>query len=341
MLQLRYIGHVLSGIRLSRLKSVLDEVHEKSGQSRVYTFFDMLHCAIRYGAAYHDYLIFAFYDMDAKHRDTYVTRLRNKKILSLLNDPQYEYLFTKKNEFDRRFRAYLGRDFRDVADLTYDDFAEFMAGKRRIFAKPNVGESGSGIERLEAQSFAGLRQMYDYVKDPARGFGVIEEELIQHPALSKIYPCSINTYRIVTLVAEGVAHCVYAAARFGNNGKFVDNAEKGNGGVYCPIDQEREVICGVAHASDLTNYDRHPYTGVLLLGYPLPFVQEAVALVKRAAMEVPQIGFVGWDVAITPDGPVLVEGNVYPGHDFWQLPEHTPDRIGLWPYYKKLLPQLS
>ena len=50
--------------------------------------------------------------------------------------------------------------------------------------------------------------------------------------------------------------------------------------------------------------------------------------------------YLGWDVCITPDGPVIVEGNDYPGYDFWQQPEHTPDRIGLWPTYQKLIPEL-
>ena len=53
------------------------------------------------------------------------------------------------------------------------------------------------------------------------------------------------------------------------------------------------------------------------------------------------VRYIGWDVCITPDGPVLIEGNDYPGYDFWQLPEHTPDKIGLLPYYKKMVPELK
>ena len=51
-------------------------------------------------------------------------------------------------------------------------------------------------------------------------------------------------------------------------------------------------------------------------------------MVKQAAMEEPRMRYLGWDVAITPDGPAIIEGNNYPGYDFSQLPEHTPDRIG-------------
>ena len=60
----------------------------------------------------------------------------------------------------------------------------------------------------------------------------------------------------------------------------------------------------------------------------------------KAAMEIEQIKFAGWDIAITESGPVIVEGNDYPSYDFWQLPAHTPNRIGLLPFYKKLIPEL-
>lgn len=338
--KLQYLFRVLGGSSFRRLGQVIDRVREKSGQNRVRTFFDMVNCAIRYGAGYHDYLIFAFWDMNHAQRNTYLTRMRNKKLNTVTSDPAYTDIFDKKNQFDAHFAKYLGRDFRDVEKLTFDDFEGFMADKDVVFAKPNVGESGKGIERLVKDRFSDLAEMYDYIRDPVHRFGVIEEALRQHETLNKLYPLAINSYRIVTLLTpDGQVHCVYAVSKCGNGGKFVDNME--NDGLCCPIDPDTGKICGCAHTSALINFDIHPYTGVKLEGFQLPYVPEAIAMAKEAAMVVPQVRYIGWDVCITPDGPAIIEGNTYPGYDFWQLPEHTPDKIGLWPYFKKMIPELK
>lgn len=55
-----------------------------------------------------------------------------------------------------------------------------------------------------------------------------------------------------------------------------------------------------------------------------------------AAQVIPQVGYVGWDVCFTPNGPCLVEGNPFPGHDIYQLPVHTPDKIGIMPRFREI-----
>lgn len=338
--RLGYVGRVLSGVRLEELNKSLEKAKERSGRSKAGLFLDMLWCSVRYGAGYHDYVMFGFYDMNGKHRDTYVTRLRNKKMITLLNDPETAEIFDHKTLFNPRFKDYLGRGFLVVDGMTREQFGEFMNGKETVFAKPDVGESGKGIERLHRSDFKDLDGMYRYIKET--GFGVIGEQIRQHEDMDRLYSGCVNTLRIVTLLTgepgSYTPHCVYAVVKTGAGGKFVDNLE--NGGLFCPVDRETGEITGVGHTSALTTLERHPDTGIQLIGYRIPFVKQAIELCKRAALEEPKMRFVGWDVAITPTGPVIVEGNDYPGYDFWQQPEHTPDRIGLWPYYKKMIPQL-
>lgn len=339
--KLGYVARILSGVRWEELNKSLNKAKERSGKPKALLFCDMLWCSARYGAGYHDYVMFGFCDMDGKHRDTYVTRIRNKKLITLLNDPNTAEIFDHKVRFDPRFRKYLGRDFLVVKDMTLEQFKEFAGGKEEVFCKPDVGESGKGIERLEKAGFENEEAMFRYIKE--QGFGVVEEKLVQHEDMNRLYPRAVNTLRIVTLLTGSPERrepqCVYAVVKIGAGGKYVDNLE--NGGMFCPVDYETGEITGVGHTSALTTLTHHPETGIQLMGYKIPYVKEAIELCKKAALEEPGMRFVGWDCAITPNGPAIIEGNDYPGYDFWQQPEHTPDRIGLWPYYKKMLPELK
>ncbi len=337
---MKYYLKVLKGMRLKKMKEVINEVHKKCNKSKIGIFLDMINCMIRYGAGYNDYNIFAYYNMNHKQRKTYVSRIKNRKIILYCNDPEYSHIFHNKNEFNKRFKNYLNREFLDLKEIDLEKFKDFMKDKDVIFAKPNVGESGKGIERLDKKDFKNLEEMYNYLTNKEKNFGVIEEQIIQHEILNKLYPLAINSLRIVTVVADdGTPHVAYVTSKSGNLGKYVDNME--NDGLVCPVDIETGKITNVAHTSKLIVYDTHPYTKIKFEGYQLPYIKEAVELVKKAALEVPQIRFIGWDVYIGPDGPGIIEGNNWPGYDFWQLPEHTPDKIGLMPFYKKLLPGLK
>jgi hypothetical protein len=332
---IHYAARVLSGVRFKKLKTVVDRVHKITGKSKAFLLCDIAACALFYGAGYNDYNIFAFYDMNRAQRKTYVTRMRNKSIISYFNDEAYSYIFDKKNVFNARFKDFIRRGFLDLAEADFDAFCAFLDGKDVVFAKPNSSESGKGIEKLKKSDFPSLSAMYEYIKSPDKRFGVLEELIVQHPDMEKLYPLSVNTIRIATAVdEEGNPHCAYATCKMGNEGKFVDNME--NSGLACPIDPETGLITGVAHTSRLVNFDTHPYTGVKLVGYKIPFAKEAVELCKKAALVVPQVRYVGWDVCIMPDGPAIVEGNNYPGYDFTQLPEHTPDKIGAYPFFVKM-----
>lgn len=328
-MNLGYIKRVLGGASFKKMKAAINTVHEKSGKNKLLTFFDMLGCSLKYGAGYNDYIIFEFYKIKAKQRKTYLTRIKNKKLVTTLNDSRYSYIFDEKNVFDKKFKDFMGREILDLADIDYDEFKRFVHNKEDFFAKPYIGESGKGIEKIHVADFKSTDELYRYVKSPSKNFGVIEEVIVQHPDAARIYPDSLNCLRVVTLVNNGEAHILYAVFKMGNNGKFVDNLE--NGGLACHFDLDKGIITGQGHTSALVNYDAHPATGVKFVGYKLPFMDEVKEMVKKAAMVIPEFRYVGWDVCLTPNGPAIVEGNDYPAYDFPQLPDDDKPRIGLIP----------
>ncbi|GHU82343.1 hypothetical protein AGMMS50284_4070 [Clostridia bacterium] len=328
-MNIKYLTRVLGGAKLKSLTNVVKEIHVKTCKNSVALFFDIIFCSLKYGAGYNDYIIFEFYNMTAKERKTYLTRLKNKKLVTILNDERFAHIFDEKNLFDEKFAEFMGREILDVANINYDKFEAFVNGKESFFAKPYIGESGKGIEKLNVVDFENTKKLYEYITNKDKNFGVLEEVIIQHPQAAQIYPHSLNCLRVVTLVNNGEPHILYAVFKMGNNGGFVDNLE--NGGLACHFDMDKGEIIGQGHTSALVNYDAHPATGVKFVGYKLPFMDEVKAMVKKAAMVIPEFRYVGWDVCLTPNGPAIVEGNDYPAYDFPQLPDEGKPRIGLLP----------
>lgn len=333
MPKITYITRVLSGMRFEKLNACMEVVKRKSGHSKVRTFCDILWCAARYGAGYYDYVMFGFYDMNGKQRDTYLTRIRNKKVCDLMNQDGFGNEFDDKLRFNVRFAPFLGRRTLNAETATLDEFASFLDGQEFFFAKPSRGTCGNGIEKLKTADFPELEKLQSYLKE--KNLNVLEETLSQHPEIARLHPSSVNTMRIVTDRVGDTVHIAYIVLKIGRGNGFCDNS--GQGGVICRVDEKTGKICSVATDDYFNIYETHPDTGIRFEGYQLPMVPEAISLAKKASLVVPEICHVGWDVAITPDGPVLIEGNDYPGTDLCQLAPHYPEKQGLWPYYKRIL----
>ena len=331
--KLRYLTRVISGIRFDKLNRVLEKIKEKSGQSKVYTFFDILVCAAKYGAGYYDYLMFGFYDMNGRQRDTYLTRVRNKKIMDLMNDPAFSDEFDDKLRFNKTFAAYLGRKTLNGETATEEELAEFLRDQEAIFAKINHGDCGRGVEKLYVKDFDSPAAMLAYIRE--HGLVVLEHVLPQHEDMARLHPSSVNTMRILTDLVDGQVHIAYITLKMGRGGGVCDNS--GQGGILCRVDPQSGKIISPATDDYFNVYEKHPDTGIVLQGYQLPMVDRAVAMAKEAALVFPQVGHVGWDMAITPTGPAIIEGNEFPGTDLCQLAPFYPEKCGLWPYYKELL----
>lgn len=333
MSKIRYIARVLSGVRFDKLNHVLDVVKEKSGQSKVYTFFDILVCAARYGAGYYDYVMFGFYNMNHAQRDTYLTRVRNKRVQEIMNPPTSCDEMDDKLLFNEIFADYLHRKTLNGEDATAEQLEEFLQGQEAIFAKINHGDCGRGVEKLYVKDFSDAKAMLDYIRE--NKLYVLEHVLQQHPDMARLHPQSVNTMRILTDRVDGVTHIAYITVKMGCGDGVCDNS--GQGGILCRVDPDTGKIISPATDDYFRVYDKHPDTGIELVGYQLPLVPEAIELAKKAAEVFPKVAHTGWDMAITPDGPAIIEGNDFPGTDLCQLAPFYPEKCGLWPYYKELL----
>lgn len=336
MSKVKYLMGRLLHMNYRSMFETIGMLHSKTGRSRFWLLGDMIFCGLRYGAGYMDYMLFEFYDLTPAQRATYVTRGVNNRIVKLCNDPAWYHCVEDKRSFNRIYGKYVRRGWLDMKKCTYDEFAEFMDGRDTIISKPIAATCGKGIEKLRKGDYESLKELYDHLNES--GSGLIEDFIIQHPRVSQIYPYSVNTYRIVTVNRNGVSGVVCAFIRIGNGGRFVDNIN--SGGMAAPVNADTGIIERAACDKDGKCYAVHPVTGVLIPGYPLPFWREAIEMCLEAAEVVPQLGYMGWDVAVSDDGPQLIEGNHFPGHDILQMPPHVPDKVGMLPRFREFIPEL-
>lgn len=328
MLKLKvFLSRIAAG-SFKRFFRNLETVHQESGRNRLVLLVDMIYCMFTYEIGYLDYLTFGFAYIKADKRKTFMTMSDNISLTRRMNQREAYDIFDNKLVFYDRFRAYLKRDYVDIRD-GIDAFEAFCRGKELVFAKIPVSYGGKGVRKVRL-SDCDLNTLYQELMNDE--MYLVEDAIIQHPEMNKLCQRSVNTVRIVTVVSEkGNPNLVYSLIRIGSGDNDVDNVS--SGGMYTLLSSEGEITHPAFCDMNVTYYETHPATGLKLIGFRVPYFREAVEFCKKAALEEPRMRYIGWDVAITPDGPLLVEGNNLPGYDMCQNHRFHDDGCGIHPAF--------
>lgn len=271
-------------------------------------YIDAICCSIRYGAIYDDYFDFKFWEKSHYARNRYVTKGRSRKIQSIFNKKGASEFTYNKQAFNREYA-----EFRTILDYefpgTEESFLAFVKNSNyKIIAKPIFGSSGQGIFVPDVSSEEKTRELYKKLsKDPSY---FCEEFFTQTGPLGEVNPTSVNTCRIVTLNDGKDIHIMTAFVRFGGKGAVVDNFH--SAGFGCEVDQEKGII--VSGGIDIygNKIYFHPASNKFVLGIQIPQWDKVLQTVKKAAKVHPEIGFTGWDLAISNDKICIIEANECP-----------------------------
>ena len=312
----------------------VDIVKEKCDKSKPAIFCDMVWCGLRYGAGYVDYDVIGFYKLTSEQRKTMLTRGINNKFVKQLNNKAYWHTLDNKNEFNEIFSKYLKRDWIYPVSEDKEKSIEWIKAHPVFFAKPNDGTCGKNIEKISSSDKEwnnDYEKIYNHLVE--NKIELLEEPIKQCDEMNKLNNSSVNTVRMVSVMNEANEVTVLTTfARIGN-GKFVDNFN--SGGMTAKVDVDTGVIeeAAVNKAGEI--FEKHPITGTKIKGFKIPYWNEAINMVKEAAKLSPNIRYVGWDVGMSENGPVFVEGNQFPGHDIYQVAEKIgPNDIGVLPKFE-------
>lgn len=305
----------------------IDEVHSKTNKNKLSIFIDIINCGIKYQAGYIDYNLFEMYNLTKEERKTIITRGINNEILKKYNDQSKAYIFEDKALFNKLYDKYLNREWIYLKD-NLEEFKEYLKNKKEIIVKPLSLSCGKGVEKIKVSDYE-PEELYNHLIKTERF--LVEDVAKQNKEISKIYPESVNTVRIVTLNKKVVA----AFIRFGNLGNVVDNFN--HDGMVTTINIETGIVEYPALDKKKNIYEIHPYTNEKIIGLQIPMWDKVKELCIEACNVTPEIGYIGWDVCVGEKEPCLIEGNDFPGHDLYQLPIHRNDGIGLLQIFKKAM----
>lgn len=317
-----------------KMRATAAKVAVESGKSRLGVLADMVWCGIRYEAGYSDYALFHMWSMNAAQRATILTRGKNNRYVRALNRAEDMHYFAEKADFLTAFAPYVKRRWLDLRRADAQALSEMARELGEVLVKPQNATHGDGVEKLRAEDVTDWPALHARLN--AEGRTLCEEVIRQHPELDRLWPGCINTVRLVTIYKDGVGHIVASFLRVGSGPKPVDNFN--SGGMVVPLDPATgTVLCAAVNKSG-ERFERHPGTGTVFQGFRVPLWEQVTALAAQAAGVIPGVRYVGWDIAVTPEGSVLVEGNQYPGHDIYGLPGQSPEGMGVLPSFEKVLP---
>jgi hypothetical protein len=170
-------------------------------------------------------------------------------------------------------------------------------------------------------------ELVSALEEQSRARAVLVQPLLSnHATIARLAPSALSTIRVMTIAARGEAPTFLAGVlRMGTGRATADNFALG--GIAAPIDAETGEL-GDARGLDANGLPHlhrvHPDTGVAIAGTHVPFWRESIELALHAHAVLGDLPVVGWDVAVTPDGPVLVEGNWNPCIKLLQVATQTP-----------------
>ncbi len=331
MKRIRHYFSRLKSLDVRNMFVVAAAVARESGSPRLFILVDMVFCSVVYQAGYLDYQEFEFWSLNRQERRTWITSGNANSIVVTYNQRAFREKFFDKPTFNRLFDHYLGRAWLDVRESTAIQLERFVTTHGSVMVKRVDGMSGAGVQKYHKADI----QNFDLFRAEllAHEQYLVEAIIIQHPKMASLAPASVNSLRMITFFDGTTVHLMEAVLRIGN-GAEVDNY--GRGGMYTVLDEKTGIAGFGAFDKFANTYNVHPLTGTPIVGFEVPLYGEVLQLLDTIARIVPEIPYVGWDVAIGEHGPVIIEGNYNTGV-FQMKPSLTGSKIGLLPRFREVI----
>jgi hypothetical protein len=186
---------------------------------------------------------------------------------------------------------------------------------KKLILKPALGLMGKDIFFVSSNNVDVIEQKTQPQADVSISNNdeysfIVQEFIKQHPEMDRINPYSVNSIRIITLLCrDDTVTFLAAMLRTSSSTYPIDNFSAG--GIVIGIDMKTGKLRkeGFKKPPYGTTVIRHPVTGIEFHDFEIPYWHELKILAAKAQRTFRQLKSIGWDLAITLKGPVIIEGN--------------------------------
>ena len=261
-----------------------------------------------YGVTPEEYFLFHFENRPEDEKHEFVGSYEKDRLCRKINTQEKEKLADKYEAY-RTFTPYYHREMiRVETEEDREAFESFARTHKSFMIKAIRKAKGNDVFRIDLSGEEEIESLKKKLKE--LGTCVVEECVCQCPEMEALHPESVNTIRYATWYDRGKLTRMYAVLRMGQGSSHVDNA--GAGGIAASVDLETGIVRTDGYCEDGRIFEKHPDTGVAIRGYQIPRWGELNQVICELVKVVPGQKFVGWDMALTPDGWVMIEGNSRP-----------------------------
>jgi hypothetical protein len=189
-----------------------------------------------------------------------------------------------------------------------------------VFGKPAQASHGDGAVKILAREGGKLRlsdgvcgvdEILADIQPYINKEGYLFQELLTpHPSIDAMTNGRVATMRLLIWLGPQGSTVREAVLRIPAGAHFVDNFRRA-GNLVSYVNRETGRLGAACRGVgvNLESLTAHPDSGVQIAGSVAPDFDAAKALALRAATIFPSLHIQSWDVALTNDGPALLELN--------------------------------
>jgi hypothetical protein len=150
---------------------------------------------------------------------------------------------------------------------------------------------------------------------------IVQEIVEQSESLNNLYPDAINTFRVITYIANSKVNVAPLSLRMGTGGNKVDNIHSGGLVIGIHLLGSKASLYPSAFKLGYSDkkeiFSHHPDTNIEFNGYGIDGVQDIYESAKVLHGFSPHIGMISWDFTLDINNtPVLIEAN-FIGQSVW------------------------